>query len=62
LVDDFQSWRKSSKKPSYNVLRNQFVEIRMIAWPATSKVARTGARSEASAFLSVMNVVMAGPA
>ena len=53
---------KSSKKPSYNILRKQFLEIRSLAGPVISKAARMGAHSEASVFLSVMNVVMAGPA
>jgi hypothetical protein len=43
-------------------LGKQFLEIRSLAGPVTSNAARTGARSEASLFLSVMNVVMAGPA
>ena len=33
---------KSSKKPSYNILRKQFLEIRSLAGPVISKAARMG--------------------
>ena len=53
---------KSSKKPSWSMLRMVFLEISLLPWPGKLKAARAGPRSDASLCLSVMNVAPAGPA
>ena len=53
---------KAAKKSSRIAPHMAFRTLPSLGWPVTRKAARTGPRSEASACLSVMNVVTAGPA